>query len=60
MITSFSEYVHDPSTNRSIKTISFGNMRDSNCKKLATNIDTIDDSSTIIMLRLQINFRIVL
>ena len=54
--TSFSELVHDPTTNRSIKTISFGNMRDSNYNKLATNIYTTDNSLIIIMLNLQINF----
>ena len=55
IITSFSELVHYPSTNLSIKTIEFANMRVANCNRLATNIVTIDDSLIIIMLGLQIN-----
>ena len=50
----------DPSTNRRIKTFIFGNMRDLNFNKFATNIDTIDNSLIIVVHRLQINFLIVL
>ena len=55
IITSFSERVHDPSTNLSIKTLGFENMRVSNCNQLATNIVTIDNSLIIIMLGVRIN-----
>ena len=46
---------YDPSTNLSIKTIEFANMRVANWNQLATNIVTIDNSLIIIMLGLQIN-----
>ena len=55
IITSFSERVHDLSTNLSMKTIEFANMRVANCNQLVSNIVTIDNSLIIIMLGLQIN-----
>ena len=59
IITSYSESVHDYSTNRSIKSMNFGSMQDSNCNKLATNFSTIDNLLIIIVLQLQINFLII-